>query len=102
MPWKSDLEQHVARGRRLAEHEAESEPAERVEEGHDRHREEGRVRPVAARRLAVAADPVADQREQERAEPERLERRRVDDQPGEEPGAGADDRAAQQRDRDDA
>jgi len=85
----------VAGGRRLAEHEAEREAAEHVEERDDGDREEGRVRPVAAGGLAVAADPVADQRQEERAEPERLERGRVEDQPGEEPGAGAHDRAPQ-------
>ena len=55
---------------------------------------------VAAGRLAVAADPVAGEREQERGEPERPERRGVDEQPGEEAADGADDRAAEERDRD--
>ena len=55
---------------------------------------------VAAGRLAVAADPVAGDREHERRQAERAERRRVDDQAREEAAEGADDRAAQQRDGD--
>ena len=44
--------------------------AERVEDRHDRDREVRRVRTVAAGRLAVTADPVAGEREDERREPE--------------------------------
>ena len=60
--------------------------------------EERRVGAVAAGRLAVAADPVAGDREQQRGDAERPEVRRVDEQPGPEAGDGAEDRAAQQRD----
>ena len=56
------------------------------------------MRAVASGRLAVASDPVAGDREDERREPEPAERRGVDEQAGEEPGARADDGSAEQRD----
>ena len=73
---------------------------ERVEHGDDRDRRERRVPAVASGRLAVAADPVAGDREHERREPEGAERRCVDEQAGEEAADRAEDRAAQQRDGD--
>ena len=82
-------------GDRLAEQEVQDERAERYEHRHDGDREERRVRAVAAGRLAVAADPVAGEREQERGDAERPEVRRVDEQPGEEAADRAEDRAAQ-------
>ncbi len=72
MSWKSESSRTCARGRGLAEHEAQRQPAERVEERDDGDGEEGRVRAVASRRLAVAADPVADSVSSSDAEPERL------------------------------
>ena len=55
------------------------------------------MRAVAPGGLAVAADPVAGERQDERGEAELAERRRVDEQAGEEAARGADDRPAQQR-----
>ena len=94
------VEQDDAGRRRLAEDEAERQAPERVEEGDDRDREERRVGAVAAGGLAVAPDPVAGQRQQQRGEPERLEGRRVDDEAREESGAGSGHGTAQQRDGD--
>ena len=59
------------------------------------------MRAVAPGGLAVAPDPVADQRQQERAEAQRLEGGRVNDEAGEESCAGTGHRAAQQRHSDD-
>ena len=88
-------------GRRaLPEHEVHDEQSELVEHRHDGDREERRVRAVAAGRLAVAADPVARERQHERREAERAERGRVDDEPGEEAADRTDDAAAEQGDRD--
>ena len=53
--------------------------------------------PVAARRLAVAADPVAGDRQQQRGDAKGLQRRRVDDETRSETGSGAEDRPAEQR-----
>ena len=58
------------------------------------------MRAVAARRLAVAADPVAGDRQHERGQPELRERRGVDEQPAEETADRTEERAAQQRDGD--
>ena len=49
-------------------------------------------------RLAVAADPVPHQGQEERGHAHRLERRRVDDDPGEEAADRTEDGAAQERD----
>ena len=54
----------------------------------------------ATRRLAVAPSPVAGERQEQRGDAERLERRRVEDKAREEAAGGAEDRAAQERDRD--
>ena len=67
------------------------------EHGYDGDRRERGMTPVATGRLAVPADPVAGDRQDERGQPELAERRRVDEQPGEEAADGADDGAAQQR-----
>src|SRR5436305_8371938 len=56
------VQQHPRRRGGVAEHVVEDERADGVEQRHDRDREERRVRPVAAGRLAVAADPVAGDR----------------------------------------
>src|SRR5205085_3879152 len=61
-------------------------------------REEGCVRAVAAGRLAVAADPVAREREQQGADAERAEVRGVDQEPAREAGDRPGDRAAEERD----
>ena len=74
--------------------------ADRVEHGDDGDRGERRVRAVAAGRLAVAPDPVAGERQHERRQPELAERRRVDEEAGEEAADRADDGAAQERDGD--
>src|SRR5579864_9424282 len=113
--------EHGAAGSALAEHEVDEQSAERVEDRHHGDREERRVaakastwgrrtnaerampaRPTcsASRRLAVAADPVAGDGQDERGEAELAESRRVDDEAGEEPGDGADDRPAEERDAD--
>ena len=55
---------------------------------------------IASGRLAVAPDPVAGDRQHERRETEPAERRGVDEQPGEEASACADDRPAEERDGD--
>ena len=86
--------------RRVAEHEAEDERADRVEHRDDGDREQRRVRAVAPGRLAVAADPVAGERQQQRGDAERPEVRGVDEQAAEEAGGRAEDRPAQERDRD--
>ena len=88
------------RRRALAEHEMDEEQAEAVEDGDDRDRQERRVRAVAARRLAVAADPVARDGEHESGQPELPERRDVDEDAAEEPAHRAEHRAAQERDGD--
>src|SRR5204863_6739489 len=59
-----------------------------------------RVSPVAPGRLAVSADPVTGDRQQQRGDPERLQGRGVDDEAHGEPRDRAEDRPAQQRDRD--
>ena len=77
----------------------ERERARRVEDGDDDDGEQRRVRAVAAGRLAVAADPVPGERQQQRREAERLERRRVDERgPPKNPADGTEERAAQERD----
>ena len=53
---------------------------------------------VPADRHAVAADPVAGDRQQQRGDPERAQIGRVDEQAREEAGARAVDRAPQERD----
>ena len=55
---------------------------------------------VAAGCLAVAADPVPGDRQQQRGDAEGGQRRGVDEQAREEAAGGAVDRAAQERDRD--
>src|SRR5438445_399779 len=72
-PLEQGVDQNRARRRRLAEDEVQGEGAERVKEGDQGYRDERRVRAVASGRLAVAADPVADEREQDRGDPERGE-----------------------------
>ena len=69
-----------------------------VEDRDHGHGQERRVRAVAGGRLAVAAAPVADERQQQRRDAERPERRRVEQQAGPEAGRRADDRARQERD----
>ena len=83
----------------LAEQRVEAVAAELDEDGRRDGRDERSVHAPAARRLAVAAGPVAGEREQQRREAERPERGDVDDQPGGEPGDRTGDGAAQQRDR---
>ena len=58
------------------------------------------MRPVAAGRLAIAADPVAGNRQKQRRDAERLQRRRVDDEPGAEARGRPEDRSAQERNGD--
>src|SRR6478609_7431629 len=94
------LEQHRPGRDLVAEQVVQDQRAELDEDRRDRDRHVRRVATVAARGLAVAADPVAGDREQQRGDAERGEVGRVDDQAGEEAGARAVDRAAQQRDRD--
>ena len=84
----------------LAEHRVEAVAAELDEDGRGDGRDERRVGATPPRGLAVAAGPVAGEREQERREAERPERRDVDDQAGGEPGDRPGDGAAKQRDRD--
>ena len=59
----------------------------------------GRVEAVARSRLAVAADPEAADGQEQRGDAERAERRRVEQQAGAEAGNRPEDRAAQERDR---
>ena len=75
---------------------------ERTELDEDRRHGDGderRVCAVAAGRLAVAADPVAGDRQQQRGDPERLQGRDVDDEADGEPRDRAEDRPSQERDR---
>ena len=72
----------------------EDERADRVEDGDDGDGEQRRVRAVASGRLAVAADPEAGEREQERGEAERAELGDVEQEPGPEAADRAEDRAA--------
>ena len=67
---------------RLAEHEAQQDLPVGVEDRDDRDRQVRRVEAVARGRLAVAADPEAGDREQQRREAERAERRGVEQQAG--------------------
>src|SRR5579864_712524 len=92
--------EHGAAGSALAEHEVDEQSAERIEDRHHGDREERRVPTVPSGRLAVAADPVAGDGQDERGEAELAESRRVDDEAGEESGDGADDRPAEERDAD--
>ena len=71
--------------------------SDRVEDGDDEDGEVRRVAAVAAGRLAVAADPVGADGEQERGDAEGLQLRRVHEQPGHEARRRAEERAAQER-----
>src|SRR5436190_8114921 len=82
-----------------AEEEAEREGAEGVEDGHDQDRQVRGVEAVARGRLAVAPDPEASNRQEQRREPQRVEVGDVDEQARAEPGDGAEDRAAEEGDR---
>ena len=62
--------------------------------------DERRMRRAARGRLPKPADPKAGEREDERREPERLQRADVEHEARPESGDGAGERAAQQRDRD--
>ena len=62
--------------------------------------EQRRVRAVASGRLAVAADPEAGEREQERGEAERADLRDVEHEPGPEAGERSEDRAGRECDGD--
>src|SRR5215210_3111797 len=81
--------QHGRRVDGIAEHDAQRERPERVDDRHHGDREQRRVRAVAPRRLAVAADPVPRDREQERRLAEAREVRGVEQQPDEEAGERA-------------
>ena len=94
------VDEDEPRGARLTEHEVEGERCGGIEDGHDRDGEERRVRSVTPGRLAVAADPVPRDRQQQRVEAQRAERRSVEDETGEEPAAGSEHGAAEQRDAD--
>src|SRR5437764_2257510 len=94
------VEEDEPRGDVVTDHEVEDELAERREDGDDGDGDERRVAAVAAGRLAVAADPVAGDSQDERREPERAEVGGVDDEPGAEAAGGAEDGAAQARDAD--
>src|SRR5215203_2825536 len=83
----------------LAEEEVEAVAGVGDRNRGDEHGQERRVRAVAAGRLAVAAGPVARQRVEERSHAERVERHYVDEEPCEEAGRRADNRPAQERDR---
>src|ERR671931_63167 len=91
-------QQHLASGGRLPEHEVEDQRAELVEHRDHRDRKQRRVCTLATGRLAVAPDPVARERQQQRREPEHPEVAGVREQAGAEAGDGAEHRAAQQRD----
>src|SRR5919206_157409 len=77
------------RGDVVADHEVEDELAERGEDGDDGDGDERRVAPVATGRLAVAADPVAGDGEDEGRQPERPEVGGVEDEAGAEPSGRA-------------
>src|SRR6476659_5676888 len=94
---RKGVKKHARGGGRVPEHVVQDERPERVEDRHDGDGDAGRVTSVAAGRLAVAADPVAGDRQQQRGDPEGLERRRVDDETRSEAGGGAEDRSAEQR-----
>src|SRR5579862_63534 len=72
-------EEHARRGR-VAEHEAQRERAERIQDRDDTDGEDRRMETVACGRLAVTADPVARERQEQRREAERAERGGVDQQ----------------------
>ena len=76
------------------------ERADGVEHRHDGDGEQRRVGAIAPGRLAVASDPEAGEREQERREAERAEAGDVDQEAGPEAGDGAEDRALCERDGD--
>src|SRR5918996_788184 len=95
----SDEERNGADGR--AEHEMEDGRAESKSDRRKRDGDELRLRRRTRRHLAEAPREITHQREEERGEPERLERRHIEDQPSREPGHRPEDRAAQKRDPDD-
>src|SRR5918994_229698 len=84
----------------VAEHDVQRQGGDGVQDRHHGDREQRRVRAVATRRLAVAADPVTGHGEQQRRLTEPREVRSVQEEPGREPRGGAPDRTAQERDRD--
>src|SRR4051794_30555126 len=85
------VDEHGAGRGVLPEHEVEHQRADREQDADDGDREQRRVAAVAAGRLPVAADPVADERVQERIEAERPERPHVVEEPGGETGGRAED-----------
>ena len=91
--------QNLAGGCRLAEHDAERQRTERVQDGDDRDRGEWRVEAVACRCLAVAAYPVPGKGQEQGGEPKGGEVRGVDQKPGAEAGGGSEEGSAQQRER---
>src|SRR6476620_10851232 len=91
------VHERTRRRGRVAEHVVQDERPERVEDRHHRDGDERRVTPVAAGRFAVPADPVSRDGQQERGDPEGLQRRRVDYETGPETGRGTEDRPAEQR-----
>jgi hypothetical protein len=90
--------EHLVGGHGVAEHEAEDERREGVQDRHDPDREVGRVEAVAGRGLAVAADPEAGHGQEQRGEAQRPQVGRVDEQAGPEARRRAQHRAAQERD----
>src|SRR5215210_709018 len=94
------FEQHAPGRDRVAEQVVQEQRPDLYEDGRHGDRDEGRMAAVTAGRLAVAADPVAGDRQEQRGDAERAQGGRVDEQPGREAGGGAIDRPAKERDRD--
>src|SRR5262245_10544163 len=92
------VDQAVLGRDRVTEQVMHPEVAQRVEDRDDGDRQERRMRAVPAGRLAVAADPVAGERQEQRARAERLQVRGVDEEPGVEACDRAEDRASQESD----
>ena len=92
VPGSSSISDDPGRSR-LAEQEVHDERPDGVEHRHDGDGQERCVRAVASRRLAVAPDPEAGEREQERREAERAEACDVEQQARPEAGDRAEDRA---------
>src|SRR5918996_4775872 len=94
------VEQRPPRRDLLADEEVEHEAEHEHERRHDDDRDDGRVGAVAPGGLSITAGPVAGQREQQRGQPQRVEREHIEQEPPAEAGHRAGDRPAQERDAD--